>query len=242
LTFEGDLNTAHLNPLLTPLRQHQLIFRGARYMNLFELLYGFQGRISRSQWWMGQLALLSMLGLFYVFWSGWLATNQLTGQLLQSADPAARRLVLAILLVLSAVISTVMVWTAFSLAIKRVHDQGRSGWRTLAYGLPILFAEIMPEKGFTFVATVIAVWYVLELGCFRGYPRHNQYGPATTPDDGVLQPAESNLGTDLFEKCVMTPAYTDASNSKLRTSSPATGPDTTDERPSGFGRRSMAKA
>lgn len=211
-------------------------------MNLFELLYGFQGRISRSQWWMGQLALLSMLGLFYVFWSGWLATNDLTGALLQSAEPPTRLKVLAALLVLSAVISSVMVWMAFSLAIKRVHDQGRSGWRTLAYGLPVIFAEVMPSEGFTFVAVVIAVWYVLELGCFKGYPRHNQYGPATTPDDGVQQAAEDHLGTDLFDKCVMTPAYTQASNTKPRKLAAGAAPVASDERPSGFGRRSMGKS
>jgi uncharacterized membrane protein YhaH (DUF805 family) len=211
-------------------------------MSLFELLYGFQGRISRSQWWMGQLALLSLLGLFYVFWSGWLATNDLTGALLQSAEPPTRLKVLAALLVLSAVISSVMVWMAFSLAIKRVHDQGRSGWRALAFGLPVIFAEVMPSEGFTFIAVIIAVWYVLELGCFKGYPRHNQYGPATTPDEGMPQAAGEQLGTDLFEKCVMTPAYTEASNSKPRNSGAATASAANNERPSGFGRRSMTKA
>jgi uncharacterized membrane protein YhaH (DUF805 family) len=211
-------------------------------MSLFELLYGFQGRISRSQWWIGQLALLSLLGLFYVFWSGWLATNDLTGALLQSAETGIKLKVLAALLVLSAIISSVMVWMAFSLAIKRVHDQGRSGWRTLAYSLPIVFAEIMPGQGFTFVAAVIAVWYVLELGCFKGYPRHNQYGPATTTDDGVPQPAEEHLGTDLFENCVMTPAYSEANKTKPRNSVAAPAAAVTSERPTGFGRRSLAKA
>jgi uncharacterized membrane protein YhaH (DUF805 family) len=211
-------------------------------MSIFELLYGFQGRISRSQWWIGQLALLSLLVLFYVFWSGWLATNDLTGALLRSAEPPTKFKVYAVLLVLSAVISSAMVWMAFSLAIKRVHDQGMSGWRTLAYSLPIVFAEIMPGKGFTFVAAVIAVWYVLELGCFKGYPRHNQYGPATTTDDSVHQAVEEHLGTDLFENCVMTPAYTEATKTKSRNAVAAPAVAATSERPSGFGRRSMAKS
>jgi uncharacterized membrane protein YhaH (DUF805 family) len=152
-------------------------------MSIFELLYGFQGRISRAQWWFGQLALLSLLALFYVFWTGWLATNELTGELLHSVEPGHRLTILAVLLVLSAICSSVLVWMAFSLAIKRVHDQGRSGWRTVAYALPFLFSELMPNSAFTWVALTIAVWYVLELGCFRGYPRHNQYGPAVTPDE-----------------------------------------------------------
>jgi uncharacterized membrane protein YhaH (DUF805 family) len=156
-------------------------------MTLFELLYGFQGRISRAQWWLGQFILLGMLGLFYVLWSGWLATNDLTEELMKSAEPGVRFKVLAFLLVLSALLSSVLVWTAFSLAIKRVHDQGRSGWWTLAYSLPLIFSELMPVTAFTWVAVIIAVWYVLELGCFRGYPRHNRYGPATTPDDDISE-------------------------------------------------------
>jgi uncharacterized membrane protein YhaH (DUF805 family) len=215
-------------------------------MTVFELLYGFQGRISRAQWWLGQLILLAMLGLFYVFWSGWLATNDLTEELIKSAEPGMRFKILAFLLVLSALLSSVLVWMAFSLAIKRVHDLGRSGWRTLAYSLPLFFVELMPSTAFTSVALIIAVWYVLELGCFRGYPRHNQYGPATTPDDvisetldvsnepGVVEGADRALA-DVSERNAATANAKFAARGTLASATtPSPGPELRQPR---FGRR-----
>ena len=42
-------------------------------MSIFELLFGFQGRISRAQWWLGQLTALALGAIFYTIWSGWVA-------------------------------------------------------------------------------------------------------------------------------------------------------------------------
>lgn len=216
-------------------------------MSIFELLYGFQGRISRAQWWLGQAALLSMLSLFYVVWSGQVATSSLVGSLIQDFPPPVRLKVLAALLVLSAILSSALIWMAYSLAIKRVHDRGRSGWRTLGYAIPVILAELFPSQATNAVMIVIAIWYVLELGCFRGYPRHNQYGPpAEAPEFDGKDATSGPTIPDEFEMALRdaTGNIPDHSGAQIPAtakpnikSEPAERHSPRDARPAGFGRR-----
>ncbi len=167
-------------------------------MSIFELLFGFQGRISRSQWWLGQLALAGIMAVFFAIWSGWIANNGLTGEMVKTATPGAQMKVISSLLLVFAIISSALVWMGFSLAIKRVHDRSRSGWWALAYGVPLLLVVTMPNTGSKIAAILAAVWYIFELGCLKGEGHHNQYGPATTPDSQV-EPELDPLDFDLAE-------------------------------------------
>lgn len=155
-------------------------------MSIFELLFGFQGRINRAQWWLGQLTALGLAAIFFTIWSGWIASYGLSAEIIKSSPPSTQIKILSSMLVVGMIISSTLVWMLFSLAIKRAHDREQSGWRALAFGLPFLFAIVLPNTATQTFAALTLLWYVVELGALSGSQFHNAYGPATTRDDESL--------------------------------------------------------
>jgi uncharacterized membrane protein YhaH (DUF805 family) len=98
---------------------------------VINFLFGFQGRIRRSQWWLAQLGSSALAGLIFVA-----LAYQFGGQ---ASEPAAK------VLAGSAGFggSIVLAWTQLAVAIKRLHDQGRSGWFYLVGFLPFLGGLIL---------------------------------------------------------------------------------------------------
>ena len=94
-------------------------------------LFGFHGRIRRSQWWLAQLgtsaaAALGFLALAYMFGG-------------HAADSVAKAVSGSV--GLGGYI--VLVWVQLAVSVKRLHDMGRSGWLYLIALVPFLGSLIL---------------------------------------------------------------------------------------------------
>ena len=56
-------------------------------------------------------------------------------------------------------------WITITISIKRFHDRGKSGWWILIMFIPLIGP----------------LWWLIELGFFRGDPGPNAYGPPAVP-------------------------------------------------------------
>ncbi len=128
-------------------------------MSIWRLLFSFEGRIRRSQWW---LARLSVAFVFFVL----LMTLIAVGAALGPADAPPSRQVggggailfsLAVLLCLP-----VILWIELALTAKRWHDRDKPAVMVLVAFIPFI-------GGF---------WTLIECGCMDGTQGPNQYGPS----------------------------------------------------------------
>jgi len=76
------------------------------------------------------------------------------------------------------------VWLFAATAIKRLHDRDKSGWWLLAfYAFPAASSYVDDVEGtglpylFSLVRIVFSLWGFVELGCLRGTPGPNRFGP-----------------------------------------------------------------
>jgi uncharacterized membrane protein YhaH (DUF805 family) len=142
-------------------------------MNPIDLLFGFQGRIGRGQFW---LALLLWTAVFLV--------AIVLGMLVSSSPDAlfSAALILYILIVI----------LLLPVALKRLHDRNKRGWWLVLFlGLPTaillldaFFAgdEPMSEPPVwlqivQYLGLAISVWALVELGFIRGTIGTNPHGP-----------------------------------------------------------------
>ncbi len=132
---------------------------------LRDLLFDFEGRIDRRQFWQAWLVLI-VAGVAFML-----------SFLLISLLPY-----LAIVL---ALIFCVL-WSNSSVAIgiMRLHDRGKSGyWLLLFYLGPGVLGAIGKLAGSSIAllldsaSSLIVVWTIVELGCLRGIAGPNKYGP-----------------------------------------------------------------
>lgn len=156
-------------------------------MGVFGLLFRLNGRITRSQFWLGQLALMGAIGVVFIVWFMGLATFAVgfeklpKGQQNLAALSAVWGLVLAICI--SAMISF---WMGTALAVKRLHDRGKSGWWIFAFGVPAMFAVMAPFKPVLVIAGIAKLWYIFELGFMKGDLGPNMYGQGSVSDPMAL--------------------------------------------------------
>jgi cytochrome c-type biogenesis protein CcmE len=122
-------------------------------MSLATLLWSFEGRISRGEFWLGLLlssvavnAIAISLLVLSTINSGETEAGALTGGLIAFGTIVAIPLAVAV----------------FAICIKRFHDLGRSGWWSL-----ILFVP------------VVHLLALIECGCREGMRESNTYGSAT---------------------------------------------------------------
>jgi uncharacterized membrane protein YhaH (DUF805 family) len=132
---------------------------------LIWLLFGYRGRISRSQFWMAPAIYLS-------------------GLLVSLILSAVFSWLLFVTFFAGLVVSSLMV------VIKRLHDRNKGDWWAILFFIvPIALngringwslggqlgetADII----FHLVATAISIWAFIELGCLRGTQGMNAYGP-----------------------------------------------------------------
>jgi uncharacterized membrane protein YhaH (DUF805 family) len=137
---------------------------------LFEILFGASGRINRAKYWRS-VVLLGIAGLMA------------TVVLFTAAGIAAPLFTFAVVLVL-------IPWVLWGLSIttERLHDRNKSAWWLvtfyLAPGLLGQFAKTHWLEGgaaahyvLTLAGFAMTIWGFIEIGCLRGTPGPNTYGP-----------------------------------------------------------------
>lgn len=105
-------------------------------LQLTRLLVGFRGRLSRFTWWVASVMVIVIFAVLFVF----------------IEDTAGRPMTL--------MLYPFVLWPLLALAVKRMHDRGRSSFLLLAAVIPILGP----------------LWLLFELGLCVGTPGENQYG------------------------------------------------------------------
>lgn len=132
---------------------------------LYDLLFNFDGRISRAGYWRACIAwvILLLLLLFVMI---------VLGSLMPYLAVAV--MLIAWLLLLNSQIAV---------SKKRLHDRDKSGWWLLLFflGPVILGAVAMLGDAIARVceisALAISIWMIVELGCRPGTAGPNRYGP-----------------------------------------------------------------
>jgi uncharacterized membrane protein YhaH (DUF805 family) len=136
-------------------------------MDLGQLLFGFQGRVNRANFWLG-------VGIWI---AGYILLSLLAGAAFWILGSWIAAVVIGLLILIPLIVVSVAV------GIKRLHDRDKSGWWLLLfYLLPGVLQVAGGALGsigliLLVVALAISVWALVELGCLRGTVGSNQYGP-----------------------------------------------------------------
>lgn len=118
------------------------------------LLFSFDGRITRGEYWKGSILAGLALGAILL---ALLIPLGMSG-LLKSSDSGAPSI---LLMAIAVVFAVPFIWLSLAIGVKRWHDRGKSGWWTLI--------AVVPYIG--------SIWSFVECGCLRGTPGPNPYGP-----------------------------------------------------------------
>jgi uncharacterized membrane protein YhaH (DUF805 family) len=134
-------------------------------MDLIQLLFSYQGRIGRAQYWLVVLIFAVAVALFVI------------------VDQFAQSFYLTLAVVL--LICFPAIYAAVGAGIKRLHDRNKSSWWLLLfylgpllafYGASILesgtIAGILSAAGF-----ILLIWAIVDLGALRGSIGANPHGP-----------------------------------------------------------------
>jgi uncharacterized membrane protein YhaH (DUF805 family) len=147
-------------------------------MDWTTLLFSFNGRINRGKYWLTVLIYMAVWTTFLagsLIWLGGLNVNNL----LSLAGTGLMIWLIGFILLIAGT------WSGLAVGVKRLHDRDKSGWWILLFwlGPSILggWQTATPDFGggfiFSLAATAILIWAFVELGCLRGTPGPNQYGP-----------------------------------------------------------------
>lgn len=179
---------------------------------MLNLLFGLNGRINRTKWWLVSGSIFALGQLYSLYLRSFIGTDGKPTEALRES--------LAVLLptmVLAGLVSLVCVWIQFAVDVKRYHDRGKSFWWPLTLRAPLLLfvllifsmigslATIKPdiEKsaavgmlagyglgaiGCVLLILVSSIWLIIECGFCSGEIDDNEYGPA----DGM------NIADDLM--------------------------------------------
>ena len=139
-------------------------------MSMTQLLFSFHGFLNRKP-----------------YWTIVIATAVVFILLLLLALAMIREYGLEFLLVTIAILVILyvpLIWIGLALGAKRLHDRDKSAWWLLVFyaapGILSTAGNRMEEVGFIILHIIsfgISVWAFVELGCLRGTPGPNRYGP-----------------------------------------------------------------
>ncbi len=176
-------------------------------MNLVWLLFSFNGRINRLQFWLGMFG-AGVGGVLLFFVLGLMLMPQ--GQMPKTAGGALQ--VISSIAFTVAPVFMLLSWIGFALQVKRFHDRGRSAAWTMLPILPVMMimssvvsavAQVMHametgslaggEAVFAGAMTSVGIWVLIlnlinifmfvDLGCMPGKNGPNKYG--NPPGDGL---------------------------------------------------------
>jgi uncharacterized membrane protein YhaH (DUF805 family) len=191
-------------------------------MQFGHLLFSFNGRITRSKYWLG-LLLVTFGGAALM-----LLAMVLTGGGLGGKDANLGGLAVFGLLLLP--ILGLMGWCGLAVQVKRFHDRGRSGWfSALPMAISLISTFLMlsaataadPYAGAGMLAPLsglgglVNLWLFVELGCLPGTDGPNKYdGAGGTPSRAKpAVPAETPFALD-GAQAAMDRAIADRENAK----------------------------
>ncbi len=130
------------------------------------IFLSFQGRLNRKPYWLGTIALLSLvvIGVFGVMF--------LAGG---GGGVAA-----------IGVIYLILLWPTLAIGVKRLHDRNKSAWWLVVFYVAPTLLNVLGEGGdgegvgaiiFGLASLAISIWALVELGFLRGTVGANRYGP-----------------------------------------------------------------
>lgn len=134
-------------------------------MQIWQLLFSFEGRINRATWWLTWLAVVACIFMPWLF--------------LRVAESSLgiAAIVFQLILLLP------VMWIQLALSAKRLHDLDRSAWWLLVfYALPATLQGIADHAGalhllFFLPSVAFIFWGIVELGFLSGTYGPNHYGP-----------------------------------------------------------------
>lgn len=156
-------------------------------MGMVKLLFSFQGRINRTQYWAGSTLIFIVFILVMIM----AALPSLSSPSMPKIESApAIKPELGYSLLALALFFPVSCWCTFALHVKRLHDRGRSGYLALLFLLPVvslisLFIGLgttnFAVMGFGLVVGVmnffISLYLMVDLGMLPGVDGPNKHGP-----------------------------------------------------------------
>jgi uncharacterized membrane protein YhaH (DUF805 family) len=139
-------------------------------MSMAQLLFSFQGRLNRKPYWMTVIATMVIIIVLLLF-----ALILIREHRFEFAG-----LTLALLVILY----IPLIWIGLAIGAKRLHDRDKSAWWLLVFyaapGILSTAGNRLEDVGFIILHVIsfaISVWAFVELGCLRGTPGPNRYGP-----------------------------------------------------------------
>lgn len=121
-------------------------------MTIGKIWFSFEGRISRSTWWMKYI--LPYIGI----WIALSIADVILGTTYQIDEYSGQSMG-----ILALIWSLANIWFGLAAGAKRCHDRNRSGWFQAIALIPIIGG----------------IWLLIELGFLRGTVGPNRFGPDT---------------------------------------------------------------
>ncbi len=139
-------------------------------MSMTQLLFSFQGRLNRKPYWMTAIATMLIIIVLLLFALILIREHRF--------EFAGLTLVLLVILYIP------LIWIGLAIGAKRLHDRDKSAWWLLVFyaapGILSTAGNRLEDVGFIILHVIsfaISVWAFVELGCLRGTPGPNRYGP-----------------------------------------------------------------
>ncbi|MDX2276119.1 MAG: DUF805 domain-containing protein [Hyphomonadaceae bacterium] len=179
-------------------------------MHVLNILFNFNGRINRAQYWLGTLGVSAVSFLMSMM----VGISAVTSQM--ATDPAAALTTSLGTLGFSGLINIFVVWASLAIQVKRFHDRGRSGWFAAVPFVLVFWIigsilssafsghsgpEALANLGLPVLLFVlVSVAFFIDLGCLPGKPGPNKFGdppgsvaPSTqfNPKGGAPTPSTS---------------------------------------------------
>src|SRR6266508_4494464 len=139
-------------------------------MPMTQLLFSFQGRLNRKPYWMTAIATMVIIIVLLLFALILIREHRF--------EFAGLTLTLLVILYIP------LIWIGLAIGAKRLHDRDKSAWWLLVFyaapGILSTAGNRLEAVGFIILHVIsfaISVWAFVELGCLRGTPGPNRYGP-----------------------------------------------------------------
>lgn len=159
-------------------------------MTLTQLLFSFEGRIKRLDWWVASLAVgvASAIVTGIIEFAAKASGASVVDLDTQHFEPTG---VFGIAVLALSLVSS---WINFALCVKRLHDRDRSGWWLVWQALVLVLAVVMVIVAIAMhteqmsiwyalagasglAALIISIWLFVEIGFLRGTQGPNRFGP-----------------------------------------------------------------